>query len=187
MERLIALDTKLFLFLNGIHSPCWDKIMYLVSGKIEWLPLYLILTGWIIYRYRMKSILIIISVIILITLTDQISTKVFKFGFERLRPCHNPDISHLVRLVKNHCGGQYGFVSSHAANSFGLAVFLTLLLKKKWFSWSIIAWAALVSYSRVYLGVHYPGDILGGAVLGTILSLGVYWVYRLIEKKYVKI
>jgi undecaprenyl-diphosphatase len=184
MNKLIQWDTDLFLFLNDLNSPFWDKIMWFVSGKYEWIPLYIILLGLIIWKYRMKSILVILMIPILITAADQISVKLFKEVFERLRPCHNSDIQHLVHTVNNKCGGKFGFVSSHAANSFALAGYLALIFRNKWFSMFILFWAALVSYSRVYLGVHYPGDILGGAVLGLIIAGLVYMLFAFLEIKF---
>lgn len=184
MNKLIQWDTDLFLFLNDLNSPFWDKIMWFVSGKYEWIPLYIILLGLIIWKYRMKSILVILMIPILITAADQISVKLFKEVFERLRPCHNSDIQHLVHTVNNKCGGKFGFVSSHAANSFALAGYLALIFRNKWFSMFILFWAALVSCSRVYLGVHYPGDILGGAVLGLIIAGLVYMLFAFLEIKF---
>jgi len=180
IEFLNQLDTSIFLFLNSLHSPFWDKVMWFVSGRIEWIPLYLILTGWVIYKFRWRSIAIIIFVALLIIASDQTSVHLFKDVFQRLRPCQNLDIQHLVHLVNEHCGGKYGFVSSHAANTFALATFLRLILKNNIFSWFIFFWAAVVSYSRIYLGVHYPGDVLGGLLLGFGLGLLFYWLYTLI-------
>ena len=178
LEHLIESDIQLFLWLNGFHSPFWDQIMWFVSGTIEWVPLYLVLTGYIIYRYRWQSIPIIVAVIIGITLADQIAVRVFKEVFERLRPSHNPEIQHLIHFVNNYRGGAYGFVSNHAANSFALAVMLSLVFKNKVFSVCILLWAMLVSYSRIYLGVHYPGDILGGALLGAGIAWLVYFLFQ---------
>ena len=127
--------------------------------------------------------MIILLVVVLIFLSDWTSVHLFKNIFQRLRPCHNPDIAQLVHLVNNHCGGQYGFVSSHAANVFALAGYTLLIIKNRYFTIGIIFWAILVGYSRIYLGVHYPGDILGGAALGFGIGILVYWLYRLLGKK----
>ena len=181
LDKLIQFDTNLFLFLNGIHSETWDKIMWFVSGKLSWAPMYAVIIFFIIKNYKWQSVTLILLIVVSITLADQISVKAFKFVFERLRPCHNPNISHLVHIVNNKCGGQFGFVSSHASNSFVVAMFLHLLFKKKWFSWFIFVWAALVSYSRVYLGVHFPADITGGAILGMVIGYGVYQLFPIIR------
>lgn len=178
IERLIQIDINLFLWLNSHHSPFWDSVMWFVSGKIQWLPLYLLLLGYIIYRYKWQSISIVIAMIIAITLADQLAVKAFKEVFERLRPSHNPDIQHLVHIVNSYRGGAYGFVSNHAANSFALAVFISFLLKKRIITAGMLFWAACVSYSRIYLGVHYPGDILGGALLGSLIGWLVYYIFN---------
>lgn len=116
---------------------------------------------------------------------DRISVMAFKDVFQRFRPCHNPDIASLVHLVDG-CGGKFGFVSSHAANSFALALFTGLLLRKhyKYILPIMLFWAALVSYSRIYVGVHYPGDILGGAILGTVIGIFVYWLMKIVNKRF---
>lgn len=177
LDKLIAVDTKVFLCLNSHHSPVWDKIMWHISGKLEWLPLYLILIGYIIYRYRWHSIAIIFAIGIAITLSDQLSVIAFKETIQRLRPTYNPEISHLVHIVNDYRGGLFGFISNHAANSFALACFLSLLIRKKYFNLAIIIWASLVSYSRIYLGVHYPSDILGGAIFGCLIGWLTYLLY----------
>ena len=174
LEVLDLIDTRLFLVLNGLHSETLDEIMWHISGKLEWIPLYAFLLGYLIYRFRQKSIWIVLGTIILITMSDQASVHLFKNVFERLRPCHEPSLAGMVHIVRDHCGGLYGFVSSHAANTFGLAVFTALFIRSRYYWTGIIFWALLVSCSRIYLGVHYPGDILGGAVLGALLASGVY-------------
>lgn len=181
LETLNTWDTNLFLFLNGLHSPFWDRVMWVITGKLTWLPLYLFMLGWLIRNFRWKVLVLILFVTALITLSDQSSVHLFKEVFQRLRPCHNPQISNLVHIVNGKCGGQYGFVSSHAANTFAIALFSLLLLKNRYYTIFIIFWASLVSYSRVYLGVHYPGDILGGALVGSILGILVHWSYKILE------
>ena len=186
LETLKQIDTSFFLFLNGIHSPFWDTIMWHVSGKLEWIPLYAFLIYLVIRKYKMKAVWVILAIVLVITLADQISVKLFKMQFERPRPCHNPEIQHLVHKVNDKCGGRFGFVSSHAANSFALAMFMTLLFRKRVLGFLIFFWAAVVSYSRIYLGVHYPGDIFGGAILGMLIGWGVFGFYSLLIKKYLK-
>lgn len=183
LEYLDHIDNDLFLFLNGLNSPFWDQVMWWISEQLVWLPLYLIITGWLIYRFKWKAVIIMIMVALLITISDQGSVHLFKEVFKRPRPCHDPDITGMVHLVRNHCGGNYGFVSSHAANTFAMATFTSLIIRKQFYTIFIIFWATLVSYSRIYLGVHYPGDVVGGAVLGFLLGFLIYRLYILVEKK----
>lgn len=185
IEYLEAIDGKLFAFLNGRHSEFFDRVMWFVSGIPQWIPLYLMILGWILYKFRRKSLLIILSLALLIALSDQISVHI-KLAVDRLRPCQDPDIRGWVHLVKGHCGGLYGFVSGHAANSFAFAVFTSLLLKNRFYIVFILLWASVVSYSRIYLGVHYPGDVLCGAMLGVFLACLVYWMFRVGERKIFK-
>ena len=173
-QWFIELDKKAFLYLNGIHSPAWDEVMLWVSRTASWIPLYIILLIIIIYRERpLRFIFTILFVAITVLLCDQISVFI-KNLVERPRPTHSSDIADLVHVVNNYRGGMYGFVSSHAANVFGVATFLSSQFKH--FRWSLLlfAWAALVAYSRIYLGVHYPLDIVCGAALGALTGTQCY-------------
>ena len=180
MDILLQFDTDIFLFLNGLHNSLFDFIMYWVSTTVVWIPLWLLFIYLLISEYKKQAIWLIISLLVAVSLADSISVHLFKNVFERLRPCHNDEISQLVHIVKDHCGGKYGFVSSHAANMFAIAVFIGNALKHKFkyiFLLSVL-WASLVAYSRIYLGVHYPLDIIGGALLGSLIS-SIIW--RLIK------
>ena len=150
-----------------------------ITSKIFWIPLYLLLFFFTAIKYKWKTLYIGIFIGLLFLVGDQVSVKLFKDVFERLRPCHNPHLVGLVHVIDG-CGGQYGFVSSHATNSFALALFSGLLLKKhyKYILPIMLLWAALVSYSRIYVGVHYPGDILSGAILGSIIGILVFWLMK---------
>ena len=186
MEQLIALDTRLFLFLNGLHSSFGDAVMWYISETKTWIPLYAVIIFFIFKEYKKRGFLPLIFIILVILLADKISVYGFKFVFERFRPTHNPEIADLVHIVKDYRGGKYGFVSSHAANTFGLASFTSLLFANKKYTWFIYIWAAVVSYSRIYLGVHYPGDILGGAMLGWLIGYLVFKGYEWVCDRFIK-
>ena len=172
LQDLLNLDQELFLYLNGLGNPAWDNFWQFISSKFSAIPLYLFL---LILSYRKfglkRTVILVISVAILITVSDQVS-NLFKYGTARLRPCHDPTISAVMRLVKSYCGGKYGYFSAHAANSFALAAFFGIILKSeiKGILFFLTLWAALVAYSRVYIGVHFPLDILTGAILGFFLG-----------------
>ncbi|MFA8449718.1 MAG: phosphatase PAP2 family protein [Bacteroidales bacterium] len=171
MDYLIHLDEKLFVFLNGIHSPFFDTLMEFITHKFTWIPLYVVFLIMGYFALKKRVWLLLLGVIITIVLADQASVHLFKNVFMRLRPCHNPELESVIHLVNGKCGGLYGFVSSHAANTFGLATFLFLVFRKHYkYIWWVFIWAALVSYSRIYLGRHYPGDILCGAILGVVVG-----------------
>lgn len=185
IELLEHLDTRLFLFFNKNHTPAMDAFMGAVAYKYTWIPLYLILLFFAWRKVRSGIWLVVLSVALLITFSDQMSVHLFKNVFERYRPCHNLLIKDQVQLINGACGGLYGFVSSHAANAFALTIFLSLFFRNRMFAMGMLFWAALVCYSRVYGGVHYPFDILGGAMLGTILGVVAFGFYKHYHKKYV--
>lgn len=177
------LDQQLFLFLNSLHSSFWDTVMHAISGRVIWAPLYLAILLYISFRYKRKFLIIIPFIILAVTLADQVSVQLFKNIFLRLRPCHEPSLAGMVHLVNGECGGLYGFVSSHASNSFNVALLSLMLIKRRWYTISIITWASVIGYSRIYLGVHYPGDVVFGAMVGAFIGWGVYKLYELTDKK----
>ena len=186
METLSDIDSQLFLFLNGLHVDWLDKVMVLITDMWAWFPLYLLLIYWTVRQYGKRCWWIFLAVGIVVLCTDQLASHVCKPVFQRLRPCYNPDFQELIYLPKGLAGGKYGFVSSHAANTFGVAAFLTPALQKyrPWSAIVLYLWAFISSYSRIYIGYHYPGDILCGAILGILIGLILWKVFQLtiIEK-----
>jgi len=183
LEKILELDTSLFLFLNSLHSSTFDVLMWHISGKFEWFPLYLIIIYFIFKKFKLKGFVPLIFLILAISISDLISVNLFKDVFQRLRPSQTPELSNIIHLVNNYKGGKFGFVSSHAANSFAIATFTLLLFKNKKYTYFIIFWAILVSYSRIYLGVHYPLDIICGALLGIIVAKILYLANQKIIKQ----
>lgn len=149
---------------------------------VVWIPLYVAILIYLGFRYERKFIVILFFIIIAVTLSDQ-SALLIKNITDRLRPCHDPSISGMVHLVRGKCGGLYSFVSSHAANSFNVALLSLLLIRRRWYSIAIVIWAAVVGYSRIYLGVHFPGDVLCGALLGALIGWCVFSLYDLTDRK----
>ncbi len=184
VDWLLHADTWLLLAINGFHAPWADVVMWWVSSKLIWIPLYLFLVYllWNEFGYQVWRSLLL--VLLLIVLTDQGSVLI-KNSVKRPRPTHETGIEKEIHVVKDYRGGAYGFVSSHAANTTGIALFTGLLLRRrnKNLLPALIAWAFLVSYSRIYLGVHYPGDVLGGCLLGAffgwvLAGLYTFWLPR---------
>jgi undecaprenyl-diphosphatase len=182
IDALNHIDQQWFLWLNGHNSPFMDQFMFSVSGKYEWIPLYMLILALLIRKYRWKTLWIALAVVVLITLSDQ-AANLLKNGVKRFRPCKDPEIGHLVHLVNNYCRSSYGFVSGHAANTFALTVFVSLLMRNKWLTWGLLVWAVVVSYSRIYLGVHYPGDVLCGALLGIVFAILIFLILNRILKR----
>jgi len=156
--------------------------MYAISGKVIWIPLYLAILICMGIKYKRKFLIILLFIILAATLADQISVLI-KNSVHRLRPCHEPALDGLVHLVRGECGGLYSFVSSHATNSFNVALVSLLFIRKRWFSITIVLWALVVGYSRIYLGVHYPGDVICGSILGALIGWGIYSLYVLTDKR----
>ena len=178
IDTLNQLDTDLFLWLNGHYTPWLDPIMIWITERNSWIPFYALLIGWLIYQYRKQALWFILTIIASVALADQVASSVIKPLIHRLRPCHELALQKLIHPVLE-CGGQYGFVSSHAATTFALATTLWLLLGKQ-HPWLIggFLWAAVVSYSRIYVAAHYPLDVLAGTGLGVLSAALCVLVFR---------
>jgi len=182
LENLHQFDTELFLALNGKHNARLDGLMYYISEVWTWIPLYLGMVIFLIRKWRLEAVWIILAMLLCLLLTDQLS-NIAKSGFERLRPSHNPELEGMIHHVKGYVGGKFGFVSSHASNVFGYALLTSFIIKNSVYTTFIFLWAAMVSYSRIYLGVHYPFDIIGGMILGMLVAGITYWLLSSVRKR----
>jgi len=203
---MLKLDKQLFLLINGAHAPWLDAVMTFVTSAYTWIPFYVLLFVYIIVKKEYNlgnpfkkrdgtrndvivaggwkiAVFILAATLLTFLLTDQISAGVIKPLVHRLRPSHDPATENIARFITGR-GGMYGFVSNHAANFFGLAAITTLFIRKKWYTWLIFSIAILVSYSRIYVGKHFPGDVICGAILGYAIGLGIYFLARKIYLKH---
>lgn len=198
MDYLIHIDQQWLLAINGWHSEWADILMWYISKSTTWLPLYALLVGLIVYRFGILSpslcregrrgssllrvLIILAGFAVAVGVSDFVSSGIIKPWVCRLRPTHEPEIAGLIHLVNGYTGGLYGFVSSHAANTMACALLFALLYRNKYATVGLMLWVALNCYSRMYLGVHYPADIIGGLAIGAMMATLTYgMVRRLVE------
>ncbi len=178
IDTIKTLDKEIFLFLNGLNSPLFDGIMFTISQKIVWVPFIISVVYVLIKFAKRNAVWLILALILCIVLADQIASGIIKDTVQRLRPSRDPSLSSLVHIVNGYTGGKYGFVSSHAANTFSFALLSSLLLRQVFYTITIFLWATIISYSRIYIGVHYPMDILGGMFVGILTAIFGYWLLK---------
>lgn len=192
LSRLMEWDRDLLIWLNSFHADWLDPVMYYTSQTFFWLPLYLFLLWLMIRDFRKEFWIPLIGITVTILLSDQITASLMKPFFARLRPSQEPTLTGIVHLVLDrhgeiYRGGVYGFASSHAANTFATASFFTLLFgqRRSWIKW-IFVWAVGMTYTRIYLGAHYPGDILVGGLVGVLAALIGFRVAKWMATRYSK-
>ena len=187
LEEILHIDTEILLAINGWHALWADQVMWIVSEKATWIPLYLLLIGLLVWRYRkpaMKSVkwlqkvpvcvVMIIAIAAAVGLSDFIASGILKDLVARPRPTRVPELEGVLHLVNGYKSGQYGFVSSHAANTMACGLLFSLIWRKKIATVGMMLWVAVNCYSRMYLGVHYPTDILGGLIVGSLVAVAAY-------------
>lgn len=181
LDQILQADTQLFVDLNSLGQSQWDQFWIFMTNKESWFPMYgaFIIIAFLLLRNWKRALLSIVVLALLILAVDQSIGELIKPWFSRLRPCYFPDLDGLVRIVKGSCGGKYSFFSAHSSNAFAYAVFITSLLKDKLkgVTLFLMIWAALVAYSRIYVGVHFPLDILIGGLYGALLGYLFYQLY----------
>ena len=194
LEQLIHIDTELLLTINGWHAPWADRLMWIISAKATWIPLYLLLVGLLVWRYRKPAMtnvkwlqrvpayVVMIAVIgLAVGAADFIASGILKDLVARPRPTRVPELEGVLHLVNGYKSGQYGFASSHAANTIACGLLFSLIWRKKIATVGLMLWVAMNCYSRLYLGVHYPTDILGGLLIGVAVAVAAYVVLRRLD------
>ena len=198
LEQLLHIDTEILLAINGWHAPWADTLMWIISAKATWIPLYVLLIGMLVWRYRKPAmtsvkwlqrvpacVVMIVVIGLAVGAADFIASGILKELVARPRPTRVPELEGVLHLVNGYRSGRYGFVSSHAANTMACALLFSLIWRNKIATYGLMLWVAANCYSRMYLGVHYPTDILGGLMVGALVAVVVYAMlvrYRLVEK-----
>ncbi|MDR2041163.1 MAG: phosphatase PAP2 family protein [Tannerella sp.] len=186
-EWILDCEREAFLWLNGGHTPFWDSFIWLYSGKVVWIPAALWILFTLCYRKAWKeSLLILLFLTLVIACCDQFTSSFCKPFFARLRPTHHPDFCEQVQIIGNYRGGRYGFISGHAANAFGFALFTLLLFRNRLYTTVILLWGLLMAYTRIYMGVHFISDILPGALAGSLFGFAGYRLYVRVRRKTAK-
>ena len=182
---LSDIDARLLLIANGAHSPFFDSVMWCISGRWIWVPFYAVLAYLLFRRMSWKRASIcLVTIELIILAADQTCATLIRPEIGRLRPANlNNPLSSFVHVVNGYRGGRYGFPSCHAANTFALAVFMSLVIRHKWFTVMMFSWAFVVSYSRMYLGVHYFGDLFCGATIGSLFAVLFYYLQNYLFKR----
>jgi len=185
LETIKSIDESLFLFLNSYHSLFFDRLMWLFSNKFFWAPLYAWFL-WILYKkYPRQYWTVLVTIVLMIIVSDQFC-NLAKYSVMRLRPSQEPHLRAMVHIVNNYRGGMYSFYSGHASNAFAVAFFMITIVAgiRKYIIPVSIAYAMLTAYSRIYLGVHYPGDIAAGIIMGTLLGIGFAIAHDKVRARY---
>ena len=191
LEQLLHMDTEVLLAINGWHAPWADTVMWIISAKTTWIPLYLLLIGLLVWRYRKPAptsvkwlhkvpvcVVMIVAIVAAVGLADFIASGILKQWVARPRPSRVPELEGVLHLVNGYKSGRYGFVSSHAANTMAVALLFSLIWRNRIATIGLMLWVAANCYSRMYLGVHYPLDILGGLMVGTAVAIVACWVLK---------
>ncbi|MGN0186348.1 MAG: phosphatase PAP2 family protein [Paludibacteraceae bacterium] len=171
IEQMVEWDKQLLLLGNRFHTPFLDDFMFIFSGKLIWIPAAIAILYAIVRTQRRDALWVVLFLALAIVVADQLASGVIKPLAARLRPTHEPTLEGLVQVVHGYTGGRYGFVSSHAANACAVALFTSMLFRHRLYTWTITLWALFDMYTRIYLGVHYPGDIVCGALIGIVAAL----------------